>query len=99
MHVNVSALRNPNDFMVKRQADIISSLREQAKKLEKENDRLIVENERLSLAADFWFMLQKQILSNPDTLGAAWDDFIFHLTLHTSEDDFKKYEKIKHDCI
>ncbi len=77
---------------VERQARLITENNEAIRKLKKQVDDLIKQNQRVNSAGCFYIAMQRAIIESP-FLQSEWDRFLAFLKMNTSEEEL--HELIK----
>lgn len=80
------------NFMIERQARLISESNETIRVLKKEKDELIKQNQRVNSAGCFYIAMQRAIVDSP-FLQSEWDRFLAFLKMNTSEEELHKLIK------
>lgn len=75
-----------NARMIKTQAEHITRLNKEVKRLKQENELLEIQLKRKREAADFYLSMQNAIISNP-FLQNEWEKFLQYLKLALDKDE------------
>lgn len=76
-------------FMIARQARLITESNDRIRVLQRENNDLISQNQRVNTAGCFYIAMQRAIVDSP-FLQSEWDRFLTFLKMNSSEEELNK---------
>lgn len=89
-------MRDQQQMMIDRQAELISDLRKQLQSRDKRIVELELELSRMDTPAKFYLDMQKQIKENP-TLLSEWQRFCTFLKIGADQKYLEKYVEMGND--